>query len=83
MRAKLLHALYSRDKTEEWKSLPINSDYSISSWGRCLHKKSYGGKPRLLIPTIKNNKYAYVTVNFQGKRKGISLNRIISDMFHC
>lgn len=76
-RAELLLKLFPRKQPEVWIPLPVNSSYEISSWGRVRHLKSYGGKPRILLCTIRYNKYPLFTITNQGKRIGISLRKFL------
>lgn len=46
-----------------------------------LHQVSYGRKPRLLFPTIKNNRYPFLNITLNGKRKGLSFNKIVDEIF--
>lgn len=72
-RLQVMMDLFPRTENEKWyKPFPTN-EYLISNWGRIIHLKSYGKKPHYLTPTIRLNKYPYVTFKLQGIRKGIPL----------
>jgi hypothetical protein len=87
MREGLLKRIqYSRighNTLEIWASLPGYDDYMVSSRGRVQHLRSYGGKPRLLIPTLRENEYFYVTLSLNGKRKGFPVDRLVIMAFKC
>lgn len=76
MRAKVLNELFVRSEIETWLPFEENPDYWISSWGRVKHLSSYGGKIRYLTPTIRLNKYPYITISLNGKRKGFSISSL-------
>lgn len=80
-RLKLFREYFPREFPEVWKALPINVEYQISSWGRIIHLKSYRGKKRELVPTMKMEKYPFITITLNGKRKGISLRKLVKLMF--
>ena len=76
-----LREYFPREYPEVWKALPINVEYQISSWGRIIHLKSYRGKKRELVPSMKMEKYPFITITLNGKRKGISLRKLVKLMF--
>lgn len=86
MREGLLKRIqYSRighNTLETWASLPGYDDYMVSSRGSVQHLRSYGGKPRLLIPTLRENKYFYITLSLNGKRKGFPVDRLVIMAFY-
>jgi hypothetical protein len=61
----------------EWKPIPGFPNYLISSSGQIKNMNSYAGKPRLLVQTLRNNKYFYVTLTNQSHRKGFPLDRLM------
>ena len=81
-RQLILEELFPKNDSEEWKALPEHPLYLISNWGRILHLSSYCGKPKLIIPTIRFNKYPSFTVSTGcGKRKGITLTKYVKLLF--
>ncbi len=73
-RIQILQDFFNRSEEEFWQPLRENPNYIISSWGRVKHLNSYGGKTRYLTPTIRLNKYPYITITCNNKRKGIRLH---------
>lgn len=68
----------NRSAVEEWVQIPGFRGYLISSAGRVKHLSSYGGKQRLLIPTLRNNTSFYVTLSDEnGRRVGFPLDRLM------
>lgn len=66
---------------EFWVELKLNPQYLISNHGRVINLKSYGGKPRFITPSLRNNKYLFVTITWNNKRKTLSLNKIVKMNF--
>jgi len=62
---------------EKWKELPGVSNYLVSSWCRLKSLQSFGGKCKLLSPSIKAGKYLYYTITSNGKRKHLGHSSII------
>lgn len=74
---------YSLVENAEWREIPGFPGYEISSAGQVRNRKSYGGKPRTLVPTLRFNKYFYVTLTSQeGKRIGVAIDRLMVSTFH-
>jgi hypothetical protein len=74
---------FSVVKEVEWRSIPGFDNYLISSSGQIKNLKSYGGKPRVLVPTLRFNKYFYVTLkSSSGKRIGVAIDRLIVSTFN-
>jgi len=67
---------FKKDGDEKWKELPGVSNYLVSSWCRLKSICSYGGKSRLLSPSIKGGKYLYYTVTSNGRRKSIAITKL-------
>ena len=80
-RQKVIIKLFPESGSEEWKPIFLNENFLVSNHGKVKHLFSYGGKPRILYPTIRNNKYPYVTITVSGKRKGIALRKLVMDAF--
>jgi len=75
--------LLPHEKQQEfWLPIPGNENYLISSVGRIKSKSSYAGKWRLLVPTVRDNKYLYITLSVNGKRKGFALDRLMTASFN-
>jgi hypothetical protein len=73
---------YSMEENPEWREIPGFSNYIVSSHGQIKSLKSYGGKPRMLVPTLRFNKYFYVTLlSEEGKRIGVPVDRIVALAF--
>ena len=73
---------YSITLDAEWKPIPGFPNYSISSSGQILNSRSYGGKPRMLVPTLRFNTYFYVTLlSEDGKRVGVPVDRLVAIAF--
>lgn len=74
----LLQAMskYQNEEFETWKGLPGNDNYLVSSWCRLKSLRSFGGKSRVLSPSMKGGKYLYYTVNLNGSRKSISITKL-------
>jgi hypothetical protein len=67
----------------KWKQIPNFNNYEISSSGMVRSKKSYKGKTRILVPTLRLNKYCYVTLtNGDGKRVGFPMDRLMIISFY-
>jgi NUMOD4 motif len=64
------------DSPECWIELKDNPQYLISNHGRVVNLKSYFGRPRILTPTLRCDKYLFVTLTINQKRKTISLSRL-------
>lgn len=74
---------FSVVKEVEWRPIPGFENYLISSSGQVKNLKSYGGKARILVPTLRFNKYFYVTLTTKdGKRIGIAIDRLIICTFY-
>jgi hypothetical protein len=69
-------------ESNEWKTIPGHPDYKVNSSGSVKHLKSYGGKPRVLVPTLCNNLYFYITLTVNGKRKGFPVDRLVVMAFY-
>ncbi len=82
MRSKVLSELFIRSEIENWLPIKENPAYLISSWGRVQHLRSYGAKPRILCPTIRYNKYVTITISLNNKRKGLSLAKVVRQLFN-
>ncbi len=80
-RAEFQLRLFPRNEPEVWVHLTINPNYEISSWGRVKHLKSYGGKSRILLCTLKSNKHPSFSISNNGKRIGLSLLKCYSETF--
>lgn len=65
------------DSPETWIELKENPQYLISNHGRVKNMKSYGAKPRILTPTLRNNKYLFVSIFYNNKRISVSLTKLI------
>lgn len=74
-------SIYKNEGDEKWKELPGVSNYLVSSWCRLKSLQSFGGKCRILSPSIKNGKYLYYTVSINGKRYCISIS-FINNLFN-
>ncbi len=73
---------YSLVENAEWREIPGFPGYEISSAGQVRNLKSYGGKPRVLIPTLRFNKYFYVTLTSNEKKRiGIAIDRLMGIAF--
>lgn len=64
------------DFPEYWKALDENPDYLLSNHGRVKHLNSYRKLPRILTPTLRMNRYPYVSISIGTKRKTQSLNKL-------
>lgn len=65
------------EREETWIPLPGYDSYLVSSNGRIKHLISFGGKPRMLVPTLRDNKYFYITLTVKGRRKGFPVDRLV------
>lgn len=61
---------------EFWVELKLNPQYLISNHGRVKNLKSYGRKPRILVPTLRLNKYLFISISVGEKRKTVSLSKL-------
>lgn len=68
------------DSPEYWVEMNENPQYLISNHGRVKNLKSYGGKPRILTPTLRNNKYLFVSIFNNEKRISVSLTKLMRTM---
>jgi hypothetical protein len=66
----------------EWKIVPGFPEYEISTTGLIRHNKSYGGRPRILVQTLRNNKYFYVTLSKDNGRIGYPVDRLMIMSFY-
>ncbi len=75
----LLEAMsnFKNEGDEKWKELPGVSNYLVSSWCRLKNIRSFGGKCRVLAPSLKAGKYLYYTITLNGKRKHLGHSSII------
>jgi hypothetical protein len=80
---RIQYSTIGHNTLESWASLPGYDAYMVSSWGRVKHLRSYGSKPRLLIPTLRENKYFYVTLSLNAERKGFPVDRLVIMAFNC
>lgn len=64
------------DSPEYWKVFNENPQYLISNHGRVQNLNSYGRRPRILIPTLRMQRYLFVSVTIGTKRKTLSLNKL-------
>lgn len=63
----------------EWMAIPGFFGYEISSAGQVRNLNSYGGKARILTPTLRFNKYFYVTLKGPDDRRvGIPVDRLMA-----
>src|SRR4051812_6438089 len=70
---------YSINPNAEWRQIPGFPNYSVSSCGLVLNNYSYGGKSRIVVPTLRNNTYFYVTIySDDGKRIGVPVDRLVA-----
>ncbi len=75
--------LYAVKGNIEWRTIPGFPEYKISSSSIVRHEKSYGGKPRNLVQTIRNNRYFYVTLTgMDGKRVGFAVDQLMVLTFY-
>jgi hypothetical protein len=81
--ARFEYQRYSSQSTNiEWRKCIDHPDYEISNSGLIRHTKSYGGEKRVLIQTLRFNKYLYVTLSVNGKRKGFAVDRLLLSTFN-
>lgn len=71
------------DSSEYWKELVQNPQYLISNHGRIKNLKSYGNKPRIIVPTLRNGKYLFISINVGESRKTYSLNKLYNIHFQA
>jgi hypothetical protein len=72
---------YSDVLCNTWKCIPENPEYLINHTGAVRHTKSYKGRVKNLLPTIRNSKYCYVTLNVRDTRKGYLIDRLMISTF--
>lgn len=83
MMSRYKFQLFTISDDIEWKTIPGFPEYKISSSSIVRHEKSYGGKPRNLVQTIRNNKYFYVTLTgMDGKRVGFAVDQLMIMTFN-
>ena len=74
---------YSAKETLEWRKIPGHPEYEISSSSLIRHNKSYFGKRRMLVQTLRNNRYFYATLtNQSGKRVGYPVDKLMVMTFY-
>jgi hypothetical protein len=77
------YQIYTVGDTIEWKIIPGFPEYKISNYSIVRHEKSFGGKARNLVQTIRNNKYFYVTLTGEtGKRVGFPVDLLMVMTFY-
>lgn len=76
---RLAYHRFEFENITEWRA--INGlPYQISDTGSIKSLKR--NKHRLLVPTLSNNKYFYITLTINGKRKGFAVDRLMIMVFH-
>ena len=68
---------------EYWVELKQNPQYLISNQGRVKNLKSYGGKPRIIVPTLRACKYLFISIKVGNSRKTYSLNKLYNIHFQA
>lgn len=64
------------EQPEIWLGLKQNPQYRISNHGRVINLKSYGSKPRVVVPTLRNGKDLFISIKVGESRKTYSLNKL-------
>lgn len=64
------------DSPEYWKALNENPQYIISNHGRVKNLKSYSRKPKIIVPSLRMNKYLSISISIGDKRKTLSLFKL-------
>lgn len=70
---------YQDEQAVEWRTIPGFPDYEISSTSQIRHRKSYYGRTKTLLQTIRNNRYFYVTLTSpNGNRVGMPVDKLMA-----
>ena len=64
------------DLPEYWRTLNENPQYLISNHGRVKNLNSYSKKPKIIVPSLRRNKYLYISISIGNKRKTLSLIKL-------
>jgi len=75
-RLELMQAFIT-EEPEKWYPLDVNPDYMVSNHGRLMSLKSYGGRKKVLCPSLKYQAYLYYTITENGQRRGISVSKLL------
>ena len=73
---------FSLQEVREWKIIPGYPNYEINSAGKIRSNHSYGGRARILSPTLRNNRYFYVSLSAEGNRVGFPVDKLMIMAFH-
>lgn len=80
---RLQYQRVNESSIEAWREIPIFKGYEISSAGRIRHNRSYKSKSRILVQTLRNNSYFFITLSDDtGKRYGYPVDKLMIAAFN-